>query len=75
MPLDLESIDKFDPESVPTLGQLLQELDTIGMSIAQDQARESHSGVSESFILKVELNILLIVLMLRLGKNFLEALY
>jgi DNA primase small subunit len=43
IPLDLESIDKFDPESVPTLGQLLQELDTIGVSMDQDQARGTHS--------------------------------
>jgi DNA primase small subunit len=47
VPLDLESIDKFDPESVPTLGQLLQELDTIGISMGQDQARETHAGASD----------------------------
>jgi DNA primase small subunit len=44
VPLDLESIDKFDPESVPTLGQLLGELDTIGMSMDKEQTREAHSG-------------------------------
>ncbi|KIM45108.1 hypothetical protein M413DRAFT_330670 [Hebeloma cylindrosporum] len=43
VPLDLESINKFDPESVPTLGQLLQELDTIGMSMDKEQTREAHS--------------------------------
>src|SRR5260370_42286015 len=48
VPLDLESIDKFDPESVPTLGQLLGELDTIGMSMDKEQTRYAHSGASNT---------------------------
>jgi hypothetical protein len=69
----LESIDKFDPESVPTLGQLLRELDTIGMSMDKEQAREAHSGAFRNlftFELYIHRH-----LKQRLGKNFFEALY
>ncbi|KAF9047341.1 prim-pol domain-containing protein [Panaeolus papilionaceus] len=41
VPLDPESIFSFDPESVPTVGQLLQELDSIPRS--DDQTKEFHS--------------------------------
>ncbi|KAJ3511223.1 hypothetical protein NLJ89_g4221 [Agrocybe chaxingu] len=40
VPLDVASIDKFDPEGVPTVGQLLQELDAIGR---EEGATISHS--------------------------------
>ncbi|CAA7259208.1 unnamed protein product [Cyclocybe aegerita] len=40
VPLDVTSIDKFDPEGVPTVGQLLQELDAIGR---EEGAAISHS--------------------------------
>jgi len=76
VPLDLESIDKFDPESVPTLGQLLQELDTIGMSTDKEQTREAHSGApSNLFTFEAECSYSLPPLKHRLGKNFFEALY
>ena len=29
VPIDLEDLDKFDPEKVPTIGQLLTELDKL----------------------------------------------
>ncbi|PPQ98419.1 hypothetical protein CVT24_004098 [Panaeolus cyanescens] len=41
VPLDPESLLNFDPESVPTVGQLLQELDSIPRT--DDQAKEFHS--------------------------------
>ena len=40
VPLDPASIDSFDPERVPTVGQLLQELDTR----TEDQAKNYDSG-------------------------------
>lgn len=45
VPVDPEHIDEFDPERVPTVGQLLKELDE---SIAQDSAEgeDRHSGLS-----------------------------
>lgn len=38
VPLDPSSIDAFDPELVPTVGQLLQELDLITRSDDQPKA-------------------------------------
>ena len=44
VPVDPRAIDDFRPERVPTVGQLLRELDTLG---AGDSA-EHHSGTSRS---------------------------
>ncbi|KAF8904366.1 hypothetical protein CPB84DRAFT_1772852 [Gymnopilus junonius] len=41
VPLDLEMIEKFDPKSVPTVFQLLEELDAI--RVTEDQNTELHS--------------------------------
>ena len=43
VPLDPASINNFDPERVPTVGQLLQELDSI--TRPDDQAKEYSSGM------------------------------
>jgi DNA primase small subunit len=43
VPLDPASIDAFDPELVPTVGQLLQELDLI--TRPDDQAKNYNSGM------------------------------
>jgi DNA primase small subunit len=42
VPVDPEKIDEFDPHTVPTVGQLLQELDA-GTS---ESTGEEHSGLS-----------------------------
>lgn len=42
VPLDLEMIENFDPKSVPTVLQLLGELDAI--RVTEDQNMELHSG-------------------------------
>jgi DNA primase small subunit len=40
VPIDPETIDEFDPELVPTVGQLLRELD----AATSDSTGEEHSG-------------------------------
>lgn len=42
VPVDPERIEEFDPERVPTVTQLLHELDSIGSE--EDQVGEHHSG-------------------------------
>jgi DNA primase small subunit len=42
VPIDPEAIDEFDPELVPTVGQLLRELD----AAAPESTGEEHSGLS-----------------------------
>ena len=42
VPVDPERIEEFDPERVPTVTQLLHELDTIKSD--EGQAGEHHSG-------------------------------
>jgi DNA primase small subunit len=42
VPVDPERIDEFDPERVPTVGQLLRELDSIGKPEGETEAH--HSG-------------------------------
>ena len=42
VPIDPEKIDEFDPELVPTVSQLLRELDAVG----SDPSGEEHSGSS-----------------------------
>ena len=46
VPLDPASIDAFDPEGVPTVGQLLQELDLIARP--DEEAKNYNSGMCES---------------------------
>ena len=43
VPLDLEMIENFDPKAVPTVFQLLAELDAIQKT--EDQDMELHSGM------------------------------
>jgi DNA primase small subunit len=43
VPLDLDMIDNFDPESVPTVGKLLKELDEIKRE--DGDGSEFHSGM------------------------------
>lgn len=42
VPVDPERIDEFKPERVPTVGQLLRELDSVGKT--EGEAEEHHSG-------------------------------
>ena len=41
VPVDPERVDEFDPARVPTVGQLLRELDTA----APESGAEEHSGM------------------------------
>lgn len=43
VPVDPEHIDEFNPESVPTVGQLLSELDDLGKANGKGDAAEHHS--------------------------------
>ena len=49
VPVDPAKIEEFDPEAVPTVGQLLKELDTIGKG--EEGAGEHHSGMMFFFFL------------------------
>jgi DNA primase small subunit len=44
VPVDPEHIDEFDPEKVPTVGQLLNELDSL--ADGEGGAAEHHAGAS-----------------------------
>lgn len=47
VPVDPDDIDKFNPEDVPTVSQLLKELDNISpadVSVANGENGEHHSG-------------------------------
>ena len=44
VPIDPAKIDDFDPEAVPTVGQLLREMDAIGKD--DDSMGEHYSGTS-----------------------------
>jgi DNA primase small subunit len=46
VPVDPERIDEFDPESVPTVHQLLSELDDLGKTDGEANNAEHHSGTS-----------------------------
>jgi len=48
VPLSLDMIANFDPRSVPTVHQLLKELDDMGNT--DDQSKELHSGACISEI-------------------------
>jgi DNA primase small subunit len=67
VPVDPETIDEFDPELVPTVGQLLRELD----AAISDSTGEEHSG---PFVLDPQTDPFDRSLRLRLGKNLIEAL-
>ena len=54
VPVDPEHIDEFDPESVPTVGQLLRELDDLVKADGEGDAAEHHSGLSFSFVVHGE---------------------
>jgi DNA primase small subunit len=47
VPVDPERVDEFDPARVPTVGQLLRELD----AAASESDTEEHSGMSSWSIL------------------------
>jgi DNA primase small subunit len=49
VPIDPAKIDDFDPEAVPTVGQLLREMDAIGKD--DDSMGEHYSGTSLIFVL------------------------
>ena len=49
VPLDLAAIENFEPESVPTVGQLLRELD--GIVREDEDSKEFHSGTPYHFLL------------------------
>ena len=53
VPVDPERIDEFDPGSVPTVGQLLRELDDIVKVDREGDVTEHHSGISlSSFVVE-----------------------
>lgn len=52
VPLDLEMINNFDPEQVPTVQQLLSELDALGNEAVEGDGsgpKEHHSGECVGF--------------------------
>lgn len=71
VPIDPETIDEFDPELVPTVGQLLQELD----AATSDSTGEEHAGPFAISRLATRKQIRFDrLLRFRLGKNLVEAL-
>ena len=44
MPVDPLRVDRFDPESVPSVGQLLRELNDLESNAGADNVQPSHSG-------------------------------
>lgn len=46
VPVNPATIDSFDPETVPTVGQLLQELDAVGV---QNEVKEDNQASMLSF--------------------------
>jgi len=50
VPVDPERIDEFDPEGVPTVGQLLKELDALGKAEEEADIVEHHSGLFPPFV-------------------------
>lgn len=47
VPVDPDTIEDFNPERVPTVGQLLRELDEVGANTSSEGA-ERHSGTGNS---------------------------
>jgi len=72
VPVDPERIDEFDPELVPTVGQLLRELDAT-TSESTGTAGEEHSGPFFSSSSPTGSNRVDGSLCPRLGKNLVEA--
>jgi len=71
VPIDPERIDEFDPELVPTVGQLLRELDAT--TSESTGTGEEHSGPFFSSSSPAGSNRVDGSLCLRLGKNLVEA--
>lgn len=47
MPVDPLRVDRFDPESVPSVGQLLRELNELEANAGADSVQPSHSGKTD----------------------------
>jgi DNA primase small subunit len=67
VPVDPDKIDEFDPELVPTVGQLLRELDAVA---SEPSSGEEYSGLSFSHRMTPMVNQRS---HFRLGKNLVEA--
>lgn len=53
VPVDPTTIDEFEPENVPTVGRLLQELNNAPDAANTEEGGESSSGVANSLILAI----------------------
>jgi len=72
VPVDPKRISEFKPERVPTVGQLLRELDAVGASSPAGDGGEHHSG--RLFVLSAVISSHLpSLLILRLGEDVVEA--
>lgn len=49
VPVDPDRIEEFDPERVPTVGQLLRELDAVKAGSPSPTEGEHHSGMREYY--------------------------
>lgn len=70
VPVDPERIDDFDPGRVPTVGQLLRELD----AASTESNGEEHSGIMYSSLVSVGIDARLFCVFFRLGEDISEAL-
>lgn len=46
VPVDPSRVDEFDPENVPTIGQLLRELDDLSSNTAKTEESEALNGAT-----------------------------